>query len=152
MTFLLLLMLLAGRLAAGVQVGQTLVPDNIFYRQLSPDHVAVFAPGVQFAGLPLRNGTASTAEDCAQLCTELAESCDLFNFMGTGAGQVLASKPAANARPRPLKKRHRPCMPRLLITGLLSAVCRLETAPCCLWDAPWPQRWPHPQRAWHRRR
>ncbi|KAI7842434.1 hypothetical protein COHA_004073 [Chlorella ohadii] len=77
-----LLLLLLAALAGPSCALSSLVPDNIFYRQLAQDQVAVFAPGVQFGGKPLRNTTASSAEACAQLCHDQAEGCDLFNFVG----------------------------------------------------------------------
>ncbi|PRW45625.1 hypothetical protein C2E21_6054 [Chlorella sorokiniana] len=56
-----------------------------FSCQLEQDQVAVFAPGLQFAGQPVRNATAPSVEACAQLCHGSADTCDLFNFVGGGA-------------------------------------------------------------------
>ncbi len=110
-----LLLLLLAALAGPSCALSSLVPDNIFYRQLAQDQVAVFAPGVQFGGKPLRNTTASSAEACAQLCHDQAEGCDLFNFVG-GSVQVTQRR-----RPRP------PLGAARLVAALLSCPDR-----CCL--------------------
>ena len=84
----------AGHASAALGLGSSLIPDNIFYRQLGQDEVAVFAPGVQFAGQALRNATTSSAEACAQLCSKGGD-CDLFNFVGGGVqvGSQRRSRP-----------------------------------------------------------
>ena len=124
----LLLLLLVGRAAGGLEAGSTLVPDNIYYRQLSQDHVAVFSPGIQLAGQPVRTAAAPTAEDCAQLCTELVGGCDLFNFVSGGAGQVRC-RPALPPQAAP-PCTCRPCTPRVPINVV--APCRLQDGNCTL--------------------
>lgn len=65
------------------QLGATLVPNEVFYRQLGPDApLSVFAPGVELAGgstLLRCNSTASSAVACATACMD-SDSCDVWGF------------------------------------------------------------------------